>query len=123
MAAGVPLLQLPTAQAGWQNVPNPSQQEVFTILMAHPVVIREKYQDSHGSFTSISDAGLQLLGVFRGGGTLGDVLLDVTLQCHRNAVLVFLKFKDRLRGICSHNTKINQHTCVGSAGPQPWMLS
>ena len=43
-----------------------------------------------GFLTSIGDAGFKLLGVFRGGGPLGDVLLDVTLQGHRDAVLVFL---------------------------------
>ena len=39
LAAGGPLLLLPTAQAGWQNIPNPSQLEVLTILMGHPVYI------------------------------------------------------------------------------------
>ena len=36
-AAGWPLLQLPTAQAGWRNIPNPSQQEVFHDYLGHPV--------------------------------------------------------------------------------------
>ena len=38
LAAGWPLLLLPTAQAGWRNIPNPSQLEleVLTILMGHP---------------------------------------------------------------------------------------
>ena len=30
-AAGGPLLKLPTAQAAWRNIPNLSQQEVFTV--------------------------------------------------------------------------------------------
>ena len=38
LALGGPLLQLPTAQAGWRNIPNPSQREVFTKQMCHPVV-------------------------------------------------------------------------------------
>ena len=37
LAAGGPLLWLPTAQAGWRNIPNPSQHEVFTEQMCHPV--------------------------------------------------------------------------------------
>ena len=37
MAAGGPLLQLPTARTGWRNIPNPSQWKVLTILMGHPV--------------------------------------------------------------------------------------
>ena len=37
------LLQPPTAQAGWQNIQNPSQREVFTILMGHPVVYSLTY--------------------------------------------------------------------------------
>ena len=35
-AAGGPLLQLPTAQAGCRNHPNLSQREVFTDLTGHP---------------------------------------------------------------------------------------
>ena len=30
-------MQLPTAQAGWRNISNPSQQEVFTQQMCYPV--------------------------------------------------------------------------------------
>ena len=30
-------MQLPTAQAGWRNIQNLSQQEVYTILIGHPV--------------------------------------------------------------------------------------
>ena len=37
LAAGGPLLQLPTAQAGWRNYPNLSQQEVVTTQNGHPV--------------------------------------------------------------------------------------
>ena len=37
LAAGGPLLQLPTAKAAWWNNPNLSQQEIFTILTGHPV--------------------------------------------------------------------------------------
>ena len=36
LAAGGPLLLPPTAQAGWQNIPNPNQQEVSTAQMCHP---------------------------------------------------------------------------------------
>ena len=38
LAAGGPLLQLSTARAGWQKIPNPSQREVLAILMGNPVV-------------------------------------------------------------------------------------
>ena len=37
MAAAGPLLWLPTALAGWRNIPNLSQREVVTILAGHPV--------------------------------------------------------------------------------------
>ena len=37
LAAGGPLLQLPSSQAGWWNIQNLSQREVLTILMGHPV--------------------------------------------------------------------------------------
>ena len=37
LAAGGSLLQLPTAQAGWRDIPNPSQWEVVTKQMCHPV--------------------------------------------------------------------------------------
>ena len=37
-AAGWPLLQLATAQAGWRNIPNWSQQEVLQILLCLLVV-------------------------------------------------------------------------------------
>ena len=37
LAAGGPVLQLPTAQAGWGNIPNLSQWEALTILMGHSV--------------------------------------------------------------------------------------
>ena len=37
LAAGWPLLQLATAQAGQRNIPNWSQQEVLQILLCHPV--------------------------------------------------------------------------------------
>ena len=36
-AAGGPLLQQPTAQADWRNIPNLSQREIFTCLICHPV--------------------------------------------------------------------------------------
>ena len=36
LADGGPLLWLPTAQAGWQNIPNQNQQEVVTDQMGHP---------------------------------------------------------------------------------------
>ena len=36
-ATSGPLLQLPTAQAAWRNIPNLSQQDVFTVLNSHPV--------------------------------------------------------------------------------------
>ena len=35
-------LLLPTAQAGWRNIPNPSQQEVVTEETCHPVVFVSK---------------------------------------------------------------------------------
>ena len=38
-AAGLPLLLLPTAQAGWQNIPHLSKREIFTILNGHPVMV------------------------------------------------------------------------------------
>ena len=38
LAASGPLLQLPTAQAVWQNIPNPSQRQVVAIQNCHPVV-------------------------------------------------------------------------------------
>ena len=41
LAAGGPLLHLPTARAGWRNIPNPSQGVVLTILMGHSVDIME----------------------------------------------------------------------------------
>ena len=37
LAACGHLLYLPTAQAGWRNIPNLSQRDIFTILMGHPV--------------------------------------------------------------------------------------
>ena len=40
LAVDGPLLQLPTARAGWRNIPNPSQQDVTTILMGHLVLPR-----------------------------------------------------------------------------------
>ena len=39
MAAGGLLLQLPTAQAGCRDIPNLRPQEVFTVLLGHPVHI------------------------------------------------------------------------------------
>ena len=38
-AAGGPLLQQPTAQAGWRNIPNLSQWEVFINNTDHPLEI------------------------------------------------------------------------------------
>ena len=38
LASFWPLLRLPTAQAGWWNIPNLSQREVFTILTCHPAL-------------------------------------------------------------------------------------
>ena len=38
LAAGGPLLELPTAKALWQNTPNLSQLEVCPDLMTNPVV-------------------------------------------------------------------------------------
>ena len=39
MAAGGPVLQLPTARAGWRNIPNPSQWKVLATLIGHPLVM------------------------------------------------------------------------------------
>ena len=39
LAASGPLLQLPTAQTGWWNIPNPSQQKDVTRQNGHPVQI------------------------------------------------------------------------------------
>ena len=41
LAVGGPLLQLPTDHAGWCNIPIPSQWEVLTILMGHPVALKK----------------------------------------------------------------------------------
>ena len=40
-SAGGPLLLLPTAQAGWRNIPNPSKGEVVTKQRCHPVMMSE----------------------------------------------------------------------------------
>ena len=39
LAADWLLLYLPAAQAGWRNIQNQSQQEVFTIVNGHPLLL------------------------------------------------------------------------------------
>ena len=46
LAAGGPLLQLPTAQANFRNIPNPSQREVVTVQNCHPVLVYRIVNDT-----------------------------------------------------------------------------
>ena len=38
-----PMTVMAAAQAGWRNIPNPSQREVLTIQMGHPVLESERW--------------------------------------------------------------------------------
>ena len=47
MAAGGPVLQVPTAWAGWRNIPNPRQREILTTRIGHHPVVMHSFTNSY----------------------------------------------------------------------------